>query len=429
MINRHIFLLGLLLCWGLWPGAVLAQAAESAATAAADGDQTATAIGGSGGLVIGGIQVDTRGKTPDEARGNGWREAQRLAWPALWKRMSGQDEASAPKLADSALDGIVSAIEIENERIGSNRYVARLAVVFDRVRTSRFLGRYAEVNASPPFLVMPVLQDAATRYAYEDNSPWLQAWNRLRAGETPVDYVRIQPTPGDVILLNSWQTQRRHLVLWRMLIERYQVADVLIPELILERSHVDGPLEAVLIVRMGTAGRKLGRVRLRNQAGNLADLMDTAVREADHIYVAALRAGNLVPDPALIPEEENILELEDTGPKFGGNLALSDWPPVRVEVETPDDSSLQALQRRIMATAGVIRVRVQSLALGAVSTLEIIAAIPPEELRFALDRQGLRLSGGRLRQRRASEQPLAPPVEEAMDQALQDMDALGDVVQ
>src|SRR5699024_2769215 len=114
---------------------------------------------------------------------------------------------------------------------GPKRYVARLAVVFDRVRTSRFLGRYSAVSASPPFLVIPVLQDTGTRMAYEDASPWLAAWARLRAGETPVDYVRIRPTPGDVILLNAWQAERRHLFLWRMLIDRYQVADVLIPEL------------------------------------------------------------------------------------------------------------------------------------------------------------------------------------------------------
>ncbi len=414
------FLMVFLLLGAGRPAAVLAQ--SGAASTSADSDaQTATAVGGSGGLVVGGIRVDTTGKSPEDARQNGWREAQRLAWPALWARMSGEEATTAPKLADSALDGIVSAIEIEQEEVGPKRYVAKLAVVFDRVRTSKFLGRYSAVNASPPFLVIPVLQAAGTRMAYEENSPWLAAWTRLRAGETPVDYVRIQPTPGDVILLNAWQTERRHLFLWRMLIDRYQVADVLIPELILDQGYVGGPVTAELIARLGTHGRVLGRARLRNRAGNLRDLLDTAVAEADRIYVEALRAGNLIPDPKLIPDEDLTAELEDTGPQFGGTFQTGAWSPIRVEVATPDDATLQAMQRRIAATPGVLRMRVQSLILGGDSVFEITPAVPPDELRYALDQQGLRLTAGRLRPRQPDEAPLPPPAGEPRDQPLQEV--------
>lgn len=386
----------------LAPAALAAQAAE----------QTATAVGGSGGLVIGGIKVDVTGKSPDDARLNGWRAAQRQAWPALWARMSGQPAAAAPKLADSALDGIVSAVEIEHEEIGPRRYVARLAIVFDRVRTARFLGRYAELNASPPFLVIPVLQDGGTRMAYESDSPWLAAWTRLRAGETPVDYVRIRPTPGDSILLNAWQAERRHMFLWRMIIDRYQVADVLIPELIVDRGYAGGPVTAELIARLGTTGRVLGRAQLRNRAGNLQDLLDTAVHEADRIYVQALRAGRLIADPALIPEEDAANAVEDTGPQFADAAVAGAWPPLRVEVSTPDDAALQAMQRRIAATPGVVRVRVQSLILGGDSVLEITPSVAPAQLRYALDQQGLRLAGRQLRPRRADEAPLPAPVAE-----------------
>ncbi|MGL6042742.1 MAG: heavy-metal-associated domain-containing protein, partial [Sandaracinobacteroides sp.] len=326
-----------------------------------------TAIGGGGGLIIGGIEVDVGGKTPADARFNGWREAQREAWPALWARMSGLGPGTAPRLSDSALDGIVSAIEVEREQVGPQRYVARLAVVFDRARASRYLGSYAALTSSPPFLLIPLLQDAATRMAHEPASPWLSAWARLRAGESPIDYVRIQATPGDVILLNAWQADRRHLFLWRALIDRYQVADVLIPELILDRQWAGGPVSGLLIVRFGTTGREIGRVRLVNRGGDVDGLADTAVREADKLYVAALRAGNLLPDPNLIEPDVPVTDLEDTGPAFAQGGDFGGGRSFRVA--TPDDATLRAIQTAIGSVPGVSGVRLQSLVLGGESVL------------------------------------------------------------
>jgi hypothetical protein len=405
------------------PGsAVLAQAGMKAADAKPKKKQAdpavPTAIGGGSGLVIGGVDVDVGGKSPTDARLNGWREAQRQAWPALWARMSGLAATTAPGLPDSALDSMVSAIEVEREQIGPDRYVARLAVVFDRVRASSYLGRYAALSSSPPFLVLPVLQDAATRMGHEAGSPWLAAWARLRAGETPIDYVRIQATPGDVILLNAWQSERRHIFLWRALIDRYQVADVLIPELILERSWAGGPLEALMVVRFGPAGRELGRVKLRNRGGDVAALMDTAVREADKLYVAALRAGSLLPDPSLVEPDVPVTALEDTGPEIGGGFEGSGGFTVRVA--TPDDATLQAIQALIAGTPGVAGVRLQSLALGGESVLEIVADSPRDELRYALDARGLRLDGNVIRRKAAGDAPLAPPAPQ--EEQLQESD-------
>lgn len=382
------------------------KAADTKPKPKADDSGTPTAIGGGGGLIVGGIDVDVGGRSPTDARLNGWREAQRLAWPALWNRMSGQPANTAPRLADSALDGIVSAIEVEREQIGPDRYIARLAVVFDRVRAATYLGRFATLASSPPFLLLPVLQDAATRQAHEASSPWLAAWARLRAGESPIDYVRIQPTPGDVVLLNAWQAERRHIFLWRMLIDRYQVADVLIPELILDRSFVGGPVTGLLIVRFGPAGRELGRVRLTNRSGDVDGLADTAVREADKLYVAALRAGNLLPDPSLLEPVVPATAVEDTGPRIGGGFEGGGG--FRVRVATPDDVTLQAIQRAVTGTPGVAGVRLQSFVLGGESVLEIVSEVPLAELRAALDAQGLRLDNGVLRRRAATDAPLAP---------------------
>ncbi|MFQ3666901.1 MAG: heavy-metal-associated domain-containing protein, partial [Sphingomonadaceae bacterium] len=120
---------------------------------------TPEAVGEAGGLVVSGIAVDETAKTDIEARLAGWRAAQRLAWPQLWARLAGGDPKQAPRLPDSALDQMVSAIEVERESAGRGRYVAQLSVVFDRTRAATFLGRFAPLVQSPPMLAALAFRD------------------------------------------------------------------------------------------------------------------------------------------------------------------------------------------------------------------------------------------------------------------------------
>ncbi|MFN3590997.1 MAG: heavy-metal-associated domain-containing protein [Thermaurantiacus sp.] len=381
--------------------------------------ETPEAMGSGSGLVVGGIEVDAAGRSLNEARLNGWREAQRLAWPALWARLSGQPQARAPRLSDSALDSIVSAIEVEREQLGANRYVASLAVVFDRARAAQYLGNLANLASSPPFLLMPVLQDAGVRMAYETDSPWLQAWFRLRAGETPVDYVRIRPSPADTLLLSAWQAERRNLRQWRVIVDRYQVADIVMPELILERSWHGGPVSALLIARFGPSGRELGRVRLINRAGDVNALLDEAVRQADRFYIGALRAGNLLPDPTLMEPVEEV-RIADA-PMIGGVMP-NEAPGLRVRIASPDDATLRGIEQALRATPGVASLRLVTLALGSESIVDLRTTVSLDELRYNLDQRGLRLvddGDGRLvRRRQAGDPPVPPPFGEPVLEAV-----------
>jgi len=325
-----------------------------------------------------------------------------------------------------ALDGIVSAIEVEEEQIGGNRYIARLAVVFDRARATAYLGQFSELAASPPFLVIPVLQDAGTRFGHEPGSPWLAAWARLRGGESPVDYIRIQPTPGDTILLSAWVTEQRDVRFWQYLVDRYAVADVMIPELILERSHAGGPVTALLIARFGPAGREVGRMRLANRRGDADALMDEAVRQADRLYVMALRAGNLLPEPKLLALG-GLAEIPAAAPGIGD---AGDWAAgatLVVRVASPDDATLVAIEQALRAVPGISSVRTTSYVLGGMSRLEIGTALAPDQLAVMLDSVGLRLDrapeGPIVRRRRPDEAPLAPPPPSPQEGTATDIDA------
>ncbi len=363
------------------------------------------AVGESSGLVVPGIEVETVGKTSKDARMNGWREAQRLAWPQLWSRLSGLPAGQAPRLPDSALDNIVAAIEVEREAVRDRLYVARLSVVFDRARAAPFLGSYAGFAQSPPMLLFPVLQDAATRSGYDPESPWVEAWIRFRAGESAIDYIRLRASPSDTLLLSAFQAERPDIAIWRQLIERYQVADVLVAELILERGLPGAPASALLITRFGPGGREVGRVRLTNPRGDIAALMDTAVREADTRFTAALRSGLLVPDPALAPPEP--IEVPDLGPEIGreaqGRL-------VEIDVETPTDAALAAIEARLREVPGVTAVQLRSFVIGGTTRLALRTLLGPEDLALVLEAEGLSLEGNRLRvPATASPQPQPPP--------------------
>jgi hypothetical protein len=122
--------------------------------------------------------VDVGGENAQAARYAGWRMAQRLGFRALWAKMHHASFNQAPNLPDGALDQIVSAVSVEQEQIGPNRYIATLGVQFDRARAAPFLGvEGGEVQRSVPMLLIPVIVTAGTETSVELRNVWQRAWN------------------------------------------------------------------------------------------------------------------------------------------------------------------------------------------------------------------------------------------------------------
>ena len=65
-------------------------------------------IDSSSSFEVSGVDVDVFATNPDAARLEGWRQAQRKGWEALWGRTHGGEKG--PSLSDSALDGIVADV-------------------------------------------------------------------------------------------------------------------------------------------------------------------------------------------------------------------------------------------------------------------------------------------------------------------------------
>ncbi|MFZ4747099.1 MAG: heavy-metal-associated domain-containing protein [Sphingomonas sp.] len=378
------------------------------------GDRGVAPIDSSGSFEVGGITVDVRAKTAEAARLGGWRIAQRKGWQMLWSKMHGGSGA-APALGDSALDGIVAGIVVEKEQIGPNRYVATLGVLFDRARAGQILGVTGNVSRSAPMLVLPVMWSGGTAYAFEQRTEWQKAWARYRTGNSPVDYVRPSGTGSDPLLLNYGQTQRPGRNWWRMIIDQYGAADVLIPVVQLRYSYPGGPVTGFFSARHGPGNELISTFALRVETSDkIPAMLDEGVKRIDAIYSDALAMGMLRPDPSLIETPvidpsliENATDAaieETTGDNETQAVpdATATASTITVQFETPDVGSVSDTEVSLRGVPGVRSATTTSLALGGTSVMSVVFAGDAATLKLALEARGFRVTegGGALRIRR-----------------------------
>lgn len=130
---------------------------------------------------VGGIQVDVEAESAVKAREIAFAEArreglrrllQRLTLPEDWPRLFDPREVDVPSL--------VTAIEVEEEKLSDTRYVATLRVRFSGEQVQDLLrarGISALLRPSDPLLLMAVLERPdGTREVFGTFHPWRQAW-------------------------------------------------------------------------------------------------------------------------------------------------------------------------------------------------------------------------------------------------------------
>ncbi|MEJ7925795.1 heavy-metal-associated domain-containing protein [Sphingobium sp. AN641] len=380
------------------PGQILIAIAIGVAAAGLyaqmEGERGVPPIASGGDFEVSGVKVDVFAKDGDSAREAGWRLAQRQAWRMLWARTHGG--AGAPALTDSQLSAMVSGIEIQYEQPGPNRYIATLGVLFDRARTGQLLGVSGQTLRSPPLLVIPVLWDGGSAVSYERTNEWQRAWARYRTGESAIDYVRVAGSIADPILLNAGQTGRRGRLWWRVLLDQYGAADVVIPIARLERQWPGGPVTGSFTARYGPDNMLLGGFKLRASADSaIPAMLDEALRRINQIYVAALNDGRLRPDPSLIIEEpvdpatlemENASELPIESLDLPG--AASSATSFSIQYETPDVSAIGQAEALVRSIPGVRSAATSSLALGGMSVMQVSFEGSVEMLRTGLAARG-----------------------------------------
>lgn len=292
-------------------------------------DRGIRAIASSGDFEVRGIEVNVTGDNPYDARKKGWEEAQRLGWKKLWKDKRGGETSG---LSDGTLNGIVSAVVVEEEQIGPKRYIARLGVLFDRARAGQLLGVKGISQRSAPLLLLPVYHSAGAPVLFEQKTPWQKAWATFRTSESRIDYVRPSGIGGESLLLNAGQLGRRNRSLMRTILDEFGAADLIIPVARVERLWPGGPVVGHFSARYGIENRFLGSFTLRTKSSDGIDaMMKQAVNKIDELYQDALNSGRLRVDARLLLEE-TVIEEEDLERK------ATAAPPPRAATSSSSDS-------------------------------------------------------------------------------------------
>lgn len=385
-------------------------------SAAAGG--SAVPIDPSGSFEITGVSVDVRANSADAARLGGWRVAQRKGWEMLAKRLAGKSS----NLSDSALDSLVTAVIVEREQIGPNRYIATLGVLFDRQKAGAILGVSTALSRSPPMLLVPLAFTGGAGVVYERDTAWASAWNRFRSGGSTVDYVRARGTGPDALLINSGQTLRRGRNWWRSVLDQYGAADVLVAEVQLRREYPGGPIVGVFGANHGPDRRPIASFALRvDNADSLDALLDAGVQRIDKAFQNALATGELATDRLLATRPPSPKAAEEEKPTDEAtDLATATPTPTAetgssftVQVETPTANALNASESAMRAIPGVRGSTTTSLALGqgGISVMRVNYDGPLGSLRAALEARGWQVQEGagvlRIRRPQAAPAPQA----------------------
>jgi hypothetical protein len=374
-----------------------------------EGDRGILPIASTSDIEVNGIEVNTTGSSAEEARLNGWRQAQRKGWEKL----------GGPAMADGVIESMVSAVVIEREQIGPKRYVATLGIIFDRARAGQYVGGGAKGSRahSAPMLVLPVLYSGGTAQVFEVRSAWQRAWAQFRFGQSSIDYVRPSGAGGESLLLTAGQPSRRSRVWWRNVLDQFGASDVLIPVARLERQWPGGPVNGTFTARYGPDNLFLASFTLtaKDEAGVPA-MLNEALARLDRIYAQALADGKLSPDPTLQP----VRPLLD--PALAAILAAGEKPKdeatptpgatpsasasatpsepaavlttITIQFASPDKDAVDSALGAVRGAPGVQGASTSSLAMGGISVMRVTYRGDPSDLAAALRARGFSVSGG-----------------------------------
>lgn len=387
------------------------------ATAQVEGDRGIPVVSASSDIEVGGITVDVAAGSDEEARLKGWEQAQRDAWAKI----------GGPKLSDGQLQSLVTAVVIEREQLGANRYIATLGVIFDRQRASGYMGGNAQQARSAPMLLIPVTITGGSAMVYEQRNPWQRAWAEFQSGASRIDYVRPSGSGGDSLLVTYGQTSRRSRAWWNTVLDQFSASDVLIPVARLDYEYPGGPVRGTFTARYGPDNTYLDSFTLTAASPDaLPAMLGRAVTRFDTIFQTALAEGKLRPDPTLgqglIETDPIIQRLIEAGRaalaqdraaaagaarEDGADTATGASQPADpstsqavtsgtyiVQFATPDAGAFDATLSGVRATAGVRAAATTSVGIGGTSVMQVSYSGSLEQLAGALRARGFNVTQG-----------------------------------
>ncbi len=166
----------------------------------------ASAQGRDNVYAVAGVRVDETAANAAAAQQAGFAAAQRLGFDRLVRRLTIPEELAqrgVPQIDPTAIERLVSSVDVEEERRSGTRYIGRLTVRFDPsgVRSLLRQNNLTVVDTrTAPVLVAPLVADGT---AEETAALWRDVWTNGGFGE---ELVPLVAAPAELQGAPAWQT-------------------------------------------------------------------------------------------------------------------------------------------------------------------------------------------------------------------------------
>lgn len=299
---------------------VLLAACGAAPAQAADGDFLFT---------VRDVAVDVTSKNAAVAREEAISQGQRIAFRRLTARLLTQEEIDRLELPDeNELAAMIHDFEINDEKLSSVRYIARLTFRFKPDPVRDFLadkGHKFSSAGSKPVLVLPFYQTGSRTVIWDDPNPWRDAWHssRIEEGLVPVrvplgDLQDMRDVPGDRILGGTQSSMDS-------ITRRYGAGDAVFA-IAFSKEETPNPAKGiqVFLYRMRAGGAEyITTIEIAPHPGDtLKALLERGV-QAVHAHLQREWKSQIVSDPSAKGEITVYVTLGD----------LRDWVRTRDKLE------------------------------------------------------------------------------------------------
>ena len=164
----------------------------------------ASAQGRDNVYVVAGVRVDETAANAAAAQQAGLAAAQRLGFERLVRRLTIPEELTArgvPQVEPATLEGLVSSVDVEEERRSGTRYIGRLAVRFDPSGVRALLRQFNLTvvdTRTAPVLVAPLVAAGTS----EDTATiWREVWSNGGFGD---ELVPLATAPAELQGAPAW---------------------------------------------------------------------------------------------------------------------------------------------------------------------------------------------------------------------------------
>ena len=217
-------------------------------------------------------------------------------------------------------------------------------------------------------------------------------------------------------MLTAGQLDRRSRNWWRLILDEFGAADVIMPIARLERDYPGGPVRGTFSARYGPDNRFLGSFELTAKSeADLPKMLEDAIGRIDAIYTQALVAGTLRPDPTLnmapqidpalieqtlakanpvVQSSQAVVPGAEPSAAASAPAAAAVSSTFTVQFPTADAAAVDAGMAAVRGVAGVKSAASTSIAIGGTSVMRVTYAGEIEALAAALRAQGWRVTVG-----------------------------------